>query len=301
MKLYMQQSTVKGAWMWINNGYKAAWQQHGFDVIPYIDILEVDTSSPYQIMSWEYDIKNREAALTILEKAEKAYLYVQPNYFPPPWGLHPNWQCSLSDEFINRINNMDNVYLWNFGITPKEQFFKWKDMLSLPLAFDSINYKPIEDPRYAYDICFVGGWANNGLDQKRAIMIEHFMEIKKLNLKCGIFIDKDISLQDEANVLFNSKIAINIHDAYTRTIGGNYNERTFKGLGLTGFLISDRHSLLERDFPDLPMASNPQEMAQLIKQNIETDLSEIKEKNRLDILTNHTYINRVNTFATLGI
>ena len=130
-------------------------------------------------------------------------------------------------------------------------------------------------------------------------MIEHFMEIKKLNLKCGIFINKDISVQNEANVLYNSNIAINIHDAYTRTVGCNYNERTFKSLGLTGFLISDKHALLEKDFPNLPMAATAKDMSELIVQHMDQDLTEIKEKNRLDILQNHTYINRVEKFISL--
>lgn len=299
MRLYIQKPMVKGAWVWINDGYKLAWEKMDFDVIPYNDILEVDTDGDYHIMAWEYDIRDRQEAIQVIEKSKKAYFYAQPNYFPPPWGLHPNWQCSLADEMIETINQMEHVHLWNFGDTKKEYFFKWKDILSLPLAFDSISYKPIEDPKCAYDICFVGGWANNGLNEKRAIMIEHFMEIKKLNLKCGIFINKDISLQDEANVLYNSNIAINIHDAYTRTIGCNYNERTFKSLGLTGFLISDKHTLLEKDFPDLPMAQTPKDMSELIVQYMDQDLTELKEKNRLDILQNHTYINRVKKFISL--
>ena len=151
----------------------------------------------------------------------------------------------------------------------------------MPLAFDSISYKPVEDSKCAYDICFVGGWANNGLNEKRAIMIEHFMEIKKLNLKCGIFINKDISLQDEANVLYNSNIAINIHDAYTRTVGCNYNERTFKSLGLTGFLISDKHTLLEKDFPDLPMAQNAKDMSELIIQYMRKLIKILKKRKNL--------------------
>ena len=299
MRLYIQKPMVKGAWVWINDGYKLAWEKMDFDVIPYNDILEVDTDGDYHIMAWEYDIRNRQEAIQVIEKSKKAYFYAQPNYFPPPWGLHPNWQCSLGDEMIESINQMEHVHLWNFGDTKKEYFFKWKDILSLPLAFDSISYNPIEDPKYAYDICFVGGWANNGLNEKRAIMIEHFMEIKKLNLKCGIFINKNISVQNEANVLYNSNIAINIHDAYTRTVGCNYNERTFKSLGLTGFLISDKHTLLEKDFPNLPMAATAKDMSELIVQHMDQDLTEIKEKNRLDILQNHTYINRVEKFISL--
>ena len=117
MKLYIQKPTVKGAWLWINEGYKAAWKEHGYDVIPYADILEINTADKYHLMAWEYDIKGRNEAIEVLEKAQKVYLYVQPNYFPPPWGLHPNWQCSLGDDTISQINNMEHVHLWNFGDT----------------------------------------------------------------------------------------------------------------------------------------------------------------------------------------
>ena len=194
---------------------------------------------------------------------------------------------------------MEHVHLWNFGNAKKEYFHKWNNVRSLPLAFDSINYKPIKDSKYEFDICFVGGWADNGYNEKKKIMIDHFAEIKKLGLQCGIFINKNISIQDEANVLFNSKIAINIHDAYSRTLGCNSNERAFKTLGLTGFVISDKVDFVASIFPEIPMAETPQEMATLITKFIDQDLEKVKSKNRLNIINNHSYINRVQELSNL--
>ncbi len=299
MKLYIQKTNVHGAWKWINEGYRKAWLNAGYDVQEYSDILEVNTSEEYSLMAWEYDIKNRDSAIDIISQAKKSFLYVQPNKFPAPWGNHPNWQCSVSDKHIEQINSFDNTVLWNFGDCKEEYFCDWKKVHSIPLAFDSISYQPTLNDKYAFDVCFVGGWADNGMNEKKNIMIKHFHEIKKLNLKCGFFINKGISVQQEANVLFNSKIAINIHDAYTRKTGCNCNERNFKSLGLTGFMISDKHEFLQSLFPDAPLAESPKEMAEIIVENINKDLTEIKAQNRQNVQDNHTYIKRIQQLLEL--
>ena len=130
-------------------------------------------------------------------------------------------------------------------------------------------------------------------------MMKHFAEIKKLGLNCGIFINKGLTHEQENKVLYNSKIAINIHDAYQRTLGLDVNERTFKSLGLTGFLISDYVRTMESLLPEVPLASTPEEMKDLILKYIDMDLSEIKDKNRKNILENHTYISRVKLLESL--
>ena len=101
-----------------------------------------------------------------------------------------------------------------------------------------------------------------------------------MELGLHFFINKGISVQQEANVLFNSKIAINIHDAYTRKTGCNCNERNFKSLGLTGFMISDKHEFLQSLFPDAPLAETPKQMAEMIVENINKALTDIKAQNR---------------------
>ena len=94
-----------------------------------------------------------------IEKSHKTFVYAQPNNFPHPWGAHPNFSCLSPPEVIDALNSMDNVYLWNFmdDISYHQQ---WKKVHTLPLAYDSLNYSPIEnDTCKEFDICFVGGWA----------------------------------------------------------------------------------------------------------------------------------------------
>ena len=136
-------------------------------------------------------------------------------------------------------------------------------------------------------------WANNGFDEKRQIMTSHFMEIKNSGLKAGIFINQNISIQSEANLLYNSKVAINIHDKYQHLLGADVNERTFKSLGLNGFLISDKVEIMKNIFPNVPLVETPQDMIQAIQKYSKQNLEDIKEENRNMILENHTYVNRV--------
>tara|TARA_R100001594_G_C3916736_1_gene234698 strand:+ start:36 stop:620 length:585 start_codon:yes stop_codon:yes gene_type:complete len=194
---------------------------------------------------------------------------------------------------------MSNVKKWTFAKVNKEYYELWDNVNTILLGFDNINYKPIKDDSMKYDICYVGGWANNGFNEKANIMVEHFKEIKKLNLKCGILINKNISLDSEMKLLYNSKIAINIHDAYQRKLGLDINERAYKSLGLTGFLISDRIESMDDVFPEVPQASTPKKMVELITQYMDLDLEDMKEKNRQNILERHTYINRVKQMMEL--
>ena len=106
-------------------------------------------------------------------------------------------------------------------------------------------------------------------------------------------------------ILYNSKIAINIHDTYQRKLGLDTNERTFKSLGLTGFMISDHVDELENLFPKVPTADNSKEYVKLINSYLgmaeshKEDLKQLKEYNRQHILNNHTYVHRVNRLLGL--
>ena len=114
-----------------------------------------------------------------------------------------------------------------------------------------------------------------------------------MDIKTGIFINRGLTHQQENKILSNSRISINIHDAYQRSLGYDTNERTFKSLGLNGFLISDKVSQLERLFPAVAVCNNPDDMCDLIKKNLQEDLTQVKHINRKYILEEHTYINRV--------
>jgi hypothetical protein len=303
MRLYIQRTNVQGAWKWINEGYRKAWKQAGFDVIEYNDILEVDSQGEYDLMAWEYDIRNRPQAIEVIGRANRAYLYVQPNEYPAPWGNHPNWITSVADTMIEQINKMSNVHLWNFSSPDKDYFHKWKDVNEVPLAFDSISYIPEENRDYSdYDICFVGGWANNGYNEKREIMINTFSKFIDSKLKCGFFINKGLTIQQECDLLRNSKMCLNIHDAYQRSLGFDTNERTFKSLGLNGLLVSDTVGQLTTLFPNVQTSLDTTQIVNIVEEQLSLSddvLDEIRYENRKHILDNHCYTNRVEDFIKL--
>jgi len=241
-----------------------------------------------------------------ISQARKVYLYVQPTNFPMPWGAHPNFISLIKDSpLIEQLNNMKNVALWNWGdMNPQlrqQQFPEWKKINQVVLAFDSISYKPIIDPAYEYDVCFVGGWADNGFNEKRQIMMEHFNVLMKTGLKCGVFINKGLTHEQENLVLYNSKVALNIHDSYQRILGNDSNERTFKSLGLTGALVCDNIRQISGMFPDLPLYSSPAEMVEQIHSYLENEklLKETKDHYRQLVADEHTYVNRVKQMREL--
>ena len=294
-----------GAGRWIYEGYKAAWEAKGYEVMYSKDAGDPRTLGEYSLMLVEVLLGNLEGAplnavVNLMEGATKVFLFVQPHSFPLPWGKHPNFVTRSKDKFVDLVNNMPNVHLWTFNSAVESEYYsKWKKVNYIPLAFDSINYTPQVYPDFAYDIAFVGGRANNAFDEKKKIMVEYFEEIKKLGIKMGIFIEQNLTVQQEADMLFNSKIAINIHDAYQQKLGLDSNERTFKSLGINGFLISDSVAEVERLFPDVPTAKSATAFAELIKEYLDKDLTEIKKKNKELIMKDHTYLNRVQQMMDL--
>jgi spore maturation protein CgeB len=133
-------------------------------------------------------------------------------------------------------------------------------------------------------------------------MISHFAAFKDSDLKCGIFVGRNLTHEQENKLLYNSKVAINIHDAYQRKLRSDTNERTFKALGLTGVLVSDDEGQLERIFPDVERTNDPKKMVTLVKEYVSMStekLNSIKKRNRKNILENHTYINRVQQLLKL--
>ena len=280
---------------WIYRGYVKAWESHGYKVHLYDDITEVPSRAnghDYEIMGVDYYLSQQH--YDVLEKAKKAYLFVNPNHFPYPWGTHKNYVYHGPDEIVNTINSFDHVHLWTW-LDSTEYHVRWKDVHVLPLAYDNISYNSdIKSDKYKFDVCYIGGWANNGFNEKRKIMIQHFSKFKDSGLKCGIFINKDLTHEQENIILYNSKVALNIHDQYQRELGLDTNERTFKSLGLTGALVSDKVTQLTRLFSDTPVANDPAQMLQMVKYLISSnELQEIKQQNRKNILDNHTYVHRV--------
>jgi len=234
-----------GAGSWIYEGYFSAWKALGFDVEYYSDVLEVKAPKEYIVMATEGALNHTNPqTLKFLEGASKVFMFVQPHKFPDKWGTHPNFVSKAPDSFVQEINSMKNVHLWSFANTSGVDFWdKWKTINYVPLAFDSINYEAEKDDIFKYDVCYVGGVANNGFDEKKVIMRDYFTELETLGVSLGIFINCGISRQEEANVLHNSLITLNIHDKYQHVLGLDCNERTFKSLGLNGILISKYFSI----------------------------------------------------------
>jgi hypothetical protein len=243
----------------------------------------------------------------MIENSKKFFLFTLPAKFPPPWGEHNNFRTLLTTELIELINGMDNHKLWTFidseSEDVKKNFFSpWKDVKTVPLAFDNISYKYLEDEKYKFDVCYIGGRADNGFDEKYKIMWDHFSAFKDSGLKCGIFLGRNLTHEQENKILYNSKVSINVHDAYQRELGLDTNERTFKALGLTGVMVSDDIHQLKRLFPDVKRTNDPKEMVKFVKEYVkmpEEQLNSIKEKNRKMILENHTYTRRVKQMLEL--
>ena len=133
-------------------------------------------------------------------------------------------------------------------------------------------------------------------------MIEIFSKFMDSGLKCGFFINKGLTHEQECDLLRNSKISLNIHDAYQRTLGYDTNERTFKSLGLNGVLVSDTVAQLNNLFPDVPTSLDANALVKIAKELLsltENEIRGIKESNKQDIADNHTYIKRVEQFLKL--
>ena len=302
MKIYVPYHSG-GAGSWIYEGYFGAWNFLGYDVEYYNSILDIDTPEEYMVMAVEGALNHSDRETrNILGKAKEVFMFVQPHKFPEPWGMHPNFISMAPDDFVEFVNSTDNIHLWSFADTSNVNFWdKWKTVNYVPLAFDSVNYIEEVDEDFKYDICYVGGTANNGFDEKRKIMSEYFSALENLNIKMGIFINCNISRQEESTLLCSSKISLNIHDRYQHVLGLDCNERTFKSLGLNGFLISDKVKILDGLNLKIPQANSPEEMCTLVTKYLDLEKSsfcDIKTKNKERIIKDHTYVERVKYFLS---
>ena len=299
-----------GAGLWIYRGYAAAWDAAGFDVEYYTAPTDVnsivngsDIPEKYFVMATEGSLNYTDPdTYKFLSNSEHTWMFVQPTEFPSPWGTHPNFVSKATDEFITEVNSMDNVTLWSFANTSETNFWhRWKTVNYVPLAFDHINY-PVTGLGPGGtgfpEVVYVGGLANNGFNEKARIMDEYFLEISKRGINMdGIFINQQIPHGDELQILHYSKICLNIHDKYQQELELDCNERTFKSLGLGGFLISDKVRVLDDILESgIPQAGSAKEMADLVEEYLSMDLRELKNANRAEIYKNHTYSHRVNTF-----
>jgi len=298
-----------GAGHWIYEGYMAAWRSAGVKLAKAKE--EIRMSEDYMIMCTEEMIDQAIVSTSetyvqkAMEHANKIFMFVQPNNFPQPWGRHPNFHNKIHPQRLAFFKSLENLHFWTFADVNLDFYkgFGPKPIHTIPLAFDSINYEPQVANEYKkFDISFVGGWADNGFNEKRGIILKTMMAFKDSGLKCGFFVNKNLSRQQEADLLANSRLTLNIHDAYQRELGLDTNERTFKSLGLNGALVSDSIGQQTRLFPNLETSSEPEEMVRIAKQYLELsekELSDLKEENMQNILDNHCYTHRVKALLDL--
>tara|TARA_R110002051_G_scaffold304991_1_gene374626 strand:- start:45 stop:959 length:915 start_codon:yes stop_codon:yes gene_type:complete len=300
-KVYIKNHTG-GAGVWIYKGYQRAWESLGYETIFYSSLEEINSEKDsYYLMGLDSDV-DTQSSLDKVKNSYKAFLYAAPNSFPFPWGSHPNFKCACSPEFIEELNKLVNVILWSFGHT-SEYHPKWKKLWTVPLAFDSLSYEKCETSNPSPDVYFVGGWADNGFDEKRKILIDTFNEFEGTELFCALFVNKSLTHQQETELMYNSKVALNVHDAYQRILGTDVNERTFKTLGSTGILVSDDVKCLDEFNFVIARENDPKKYVEAVEKYVfdteEKELLKIKEHNINEILTKHTYISRVNSLLEM--
>jgi len=280
-----------GAGVPIYKGYGSAWDQFGYEVNWFDTLGNVPKGS--LIMAIEDDLRIVQDYKAI-KNSLHSFIFVKATDFPEPYCFHPNFVSNKSSKHRQLLNALPNVTLWSFSKPDQRYFSGWGDnVLYLPLAHDSINYSlDQQSSTTIFDICYVGGRADNGFDTKYNRMKAYFEPLFKSGLRCGIFIEKNISHEDENRYLLNSKISVNIHDSYQIELGLDINERIFKGLYLTDCVISDRVDAGVELLGDrVEWVNNPAEM-------VETAL-DIAGKvggnggNREFMLENHTYLKRV--------
>lgn len=295
MKVFIKKHE-NNAGFWIYEGYKKAWESLGFDTFYYKNLSDLKEESGFYLMSVDSDIKNYDD-LKIIEKSNKTFLFVLPNYFIKHWNTHPNWVTSC--QYIKEIKEIKNIIKWSF-LEKCDYYESWGEVKTISLAYDDNLYKYEKDINYKFDVCYVGTWANNGFNEKRKNIISHFSELKKTKLNCALLINKNVSNQEEIKLLSNSKISLNIHDTYQRELGLDTNERTFKSLGLNGVLVSDYVQQIKKITCNIKMSNNPKEYVELIYEYInDPNLENIRQQNIDHILKNHTYKNRVQEFLNV--
>lgn len=300
MKIFIQYHHAN-ANRWIYSGYAKAWVHHGFEVEAIESLSQVKTDEDYYLMIMDAMINDDN--LNLLEKSKKTFLWVSGNKFPEPWGSHPNWRCPLSSDLIKKINQLPNVIQWTFADNVEKYCGMWSKNITLqPLAFDSLAYSSHIPETYEYDICYIGGLANNGFNEKVEIIKKTLSAFLKTNLKCAFSVNRNIDHDQENYLLNSSKICLNIHDAYQRVLGLDTNERTFKSLGANGLMISDKIDQLNRLFPAIFTSNDEEELVSRALYLTKKDTDEIKSIkliNQRMINQSHTYINRVEKFLSL--
>lgn len=317
MKIYLKNHpSDAGHWIY-NHGYYNAWKSAGYEAALYDKLSDIKDEGNYAVMCVDGDIRSQED-IGVINRAEKAWMYAQPTRYPGKWGKHPNFVTFYgSADRAYLMRTCEKLKLWTFLSGQVDNLFsEWgRTVYSLPLAFDDSGYMPLVDTspaaakKYSYDVAYIGGRANNGFDEKIRVMESTFDAFRKEGItNLGFFINANLSKRDEANILYHSKIALNVHDVFQREFGYDTNERTFKALGLSGILYSDDitqiatmfdHGINRSVYLDSDPVSLAKEAHHWLKNTSETSVAAMKHSMRTYILNNHTYVNRVNSLLRM--
>jgi hypothetical protein len=293
MKVYIPKYEG-GAGKYIYRGYYNAWKSLGYDVEEYFSIDKIIPPKEYYIMAPDAIISLSN--IEIVEKSSKAFIFAQPTKFPKHWGTHPNFISVCPPEVKKEVISIPCTF-WTFSNTKysKKYFKEWnfKDdyPIYVPLAFDNIHYKETKS-KEKVDVCFIGGIANNGFNEKIQIMQKFLYPVVRAGFS-GIRVNANLSDEQELSLLSSAKVCLNLHDLYQQELGFDINERTFKSLGLNGCLVSDDVKEYTRLFGEKGCGS-PEEFLSTVKDKINNpNIQEEKERNKNLIKENHTYKHRV--------
>jgi len=227
----------------------------------------------------------------------------------------------LGDVFFHTVEQNDQR-MDGFEKVTKKKF------ITIPLAFDKLEYFNEYNNRYTSDIAYVG----TNLPGKKQFFKENVFPLQKKYLvkiygqdwtmsdvffglihKLGQYgniplltsIKKAaLELSDERQIYSSSKILINVHEDYQRRFGGDCNERTFKILGCGGFEIVDNVGCIRQYFKDneeIVIASNEKDWHEKIDYFMKHPELRLKiaEKGKQKALRFHTYHHRVKKILEL--
>jgi hypothetical protein len=153
MKVYIVQYN-KYAGRWIYEGYARAWSSLGYDIRTPLDKsasnVDIRSFGPSTRSEFEEDYifmiadhflyKNDPYIMNVIENSYKTYMFAQPNSFPYPWGSHGNFVSQATPEYIQQINQLDNVFLWSWVDKSGANYYnKWKKVETIPLIPSDIN------------------------------------------------------------------------------------------------------------------------------------------------------------------
>jgi spore maturation protein CgeB len=185
----------------------------------------------------------------------------------------------------------------------------------LPQACDTTIYHPLSIPK-DIDILFVG--TLYGYPKRIELLKRIVNQYKDYNIQIygiykpvyknpikwlfreerKIFKNKNI-LPSEVNELYNrSKICINIHHEQSKN---GANPKVFEIAGSKSFQIADWNPYLETLFPDneIVLYHSEDELLSLIDSYLKKDTTVQAEKAYLNVINNHTFINRINEVLSI--